>query len=156
MRADEIAAETTSFVHPWNSNTEMRVAWLGSSMGLARTGVNLLTLPAGGASFTYHAHHREEEWIYILSGRAVLDAGDAQHQLGPGDFVTFPAPQQPHQLRNTSTADVVYLAGGERAELDVTEFPKLNKRIIRVANQIAVYDLDDTQPPPPFPGIEPL
>jgi uncharacterized cupin superfamily protein len=60
------------------------------------------------------------------------------------------------QLRNTSSADVVYFAGGERAEFDVSDFPKLGKRVVRIANKIAVYDLDDTQDPPAFAGIEPL
>jgi uncharacterized cupin superfamily protein len=154
--ADQIQAQTQTFVHPWNPKSEMRAAWLGGAAGLVRTGVNLLRLPPGGESFTYHAHHHEEEWIYIISGRAILDDGDAQHELGPGDFVAFPAPSQAHQLRNTSAADVVYLSGGERAELDVSDFPKLGKRMVRIGNKIAVYDLDDTQPPPAFPGIEPL
>jgi uncharacterized cupin superfamily protein len=125
-----------------------------TSAGLTRTGLNLLTLPPGGGSFTYHAHHREEEWIYILSGRAVLDAGDAQHELGglrrvPSAAATASAAQHLDCRRPLSRR---WRTRGDR----LTEFPKLKKRIIRVANQVAVYDLDDTQLPPPFPGIEPL
>jgi uncharacterized cupin superfamily protein len=153
VRADAIAAQTRPFVHPWNPRSEMRAAWLGGSAGLTRTGVNLLRLPPGNESFTYHAHLHEEEWIYIVSGRAVLDDGDACHELGAGDFAAFPTPSQPHQLRNPFDADVVYLAGGERAQLDVVDFPRLGKRVVRVGNRATVHELDGGTPLP-FPGFD--
>jgi uncharacterized cupin superfamily protein len=153
VRADEVDAQSRTFAHPWNPRSEMRAAWLGGSSGLTRTGVNLLRLPPGNESFTYHAHLHEEEWIYVVSGRAILDDGDAHHELGPGDFVAFPTPSQPHQLRNAFDTDVVYLSGGERAHIDVTDFPRLGKRVVRIAGRATVYDLDSGTPLP-FPGFE--
>jgi uncharacterized cupin superfamily protein len=155
LRADEIEAQTRSFSHPWNPRSDMRAAWLGGASGLTRTGLNLLRLPPGGESFTYHAHLHEEEWIYLLSGRAVLADGDAEHELGAGDFVAFPTPSQPHQLRNPYGDEVVYLSGGERAHMDVADFPRLGKRVVRIGNRAMVYELDGGAPFP-FPGIDPL
>jgi uncharacterized cupin superfamily protein len=156
--AAEIEAQTRSFIHPWNPRppgTEMRAAWLGGPAGLARAGLNLFRLPPGGESFVYHAHLHEEEWIYLLSGRAVLDAGDAPHELGPGDFVAFPTPSQPHQLRNPFDDDVVYLSGGERAPFDVCDFPRHGKRVVQIGERATVYELDSGAPLP-FPGFEQL
>ncbi len=153
VHAPEVEAQTRTFTHPWNPRSEMRAAWLGGSAGLTRTGVNLLRLPPGNESFTYHAHLHEEEWIYLLSGRAVLDDGDAHHELGAGDFVAFPTPSQPHQLRNPFDADVVYLSGGERAHIDVADFPRLGKRVVRIDGRAVVYELDSGTPFP-FAGFE--
>jgi uncharacterized cupin superfamily protein len=155
VRADEVEAQSRPFSHPWNPRSEMRAAWLGAAAGLTRTGLNLLRLPPGGESFTYHAHLHEEEWIYVLSGRAVLDDGDAQHELAAGDFVAFPAPSQAHQLRNPHGDDVVYLAGGEHAEFDVGDFPRLGKRLVRLGTRATVYELDSGTALP-FEGFEKL
>lgn len=155
VRAAEVEAQTQAFRHPWNPRSEMRAAWLGGTAGLTRTGVNLLRLPPGGESFTYHAHLHEEEWIYLVSGRAILDDGDAQHELAAGDFVAFPTPSQAHQLRNPHGEDVVYLSGGERAQIDVTDFPRLGKRVVRIGQRATVYELD-TGEPLPFPGFDRL
>jgi uncharacterized cupin superfamily protein len=155
VRAAEVEAQTQAFRHPWNPRSEMRAAWLGGTAGLTRTGVNLLRLPSGGESFTYHAHLHEEEWIYVVSGRAILDDGDAQHELAAGDFVAFPTPSQPHQLRNPYGEDVVYLSGGERAQIDVTDFPRQGKRVVRIGQRATVYELD-TGEPLPFPGFDRL
>lgn len=155
VHAAEIDAQTRSFSHPWNPRSPMRAAWLGNASGLMRTGVNLLRLPPGGESFTYHAHLHEEEWIYLLSGRAVLADGEAQHELAAGDFAAFPTPSQPHQLRNPYEDEVVYLSGGERAHMDVADFPHVGKRVVRIGNRAVAYDLDDGAPLP-FPEIDPL
>ncbi|HVV84920.1 MAG TPA: cupin domain-containing protein [Kofleriaceae bacterium] len=155
MRAAEVEAHATPFVHPWNPKSEMRGAFLGRPAGLRRTGINLIRVPPGKESFTYHAHLHEEEWLYVLSGRAIVDSGDAQHEVGPGDFVAFPTPSQAHQLRNVFDEEVVYLTGGEHAELDVTDFPRLGKRVVRLDTAHAVYDLDDGEPMP-VPGVDEL
>src|SRR5687768_4447018 len=101
LRAAEIEATSGTFSHPWNERSEMRGAMLGRPAGLTRTGLNLITIPPGKEAFVFHAHLHEEEWIYILSGRATIDDGDRQHEVGPGDFIAFPTPSQAHQLRNT-------------------------------------------------------
>jgi uncharacterized cupin superfamily protein len=155
FRAADIEARAVAFTHPWNPRSEMRGAFLGRPAGLKRTGVNLITVPPGKESFTYHAHLHEEEWLYILSGRAVIDDGDAQHEVVAGDFVAFPTPSQAHQLRNPYDEPVVYLTGGEASEQDVADFPRLGKRLVRIGERCVVYDLESgTQFP--FPGIEKL
>jgi uncharacterized cupin superfamily protein len=155
QRAAEITAQSQSFTHPWNPNSEMHGAQLGRPGGLVRSGINVIRVPAGKEAFTFHAHLHEEEWIYILSGRALLDLGDESHELGAGDFVAFPTPSQPHQLRNPFDADVVYLTGGESADFDVADYPRLGKRMVRVGMRATVYDLETGQPFP-YPEVERL
>lgn len=155
IRAAEITAQSQSFTHPWNPSSEMRGAMLGRPAGLERTGLNLITIPPGKEAFTYHAHLHEEEWLYVLSGRAMVDDGDGHHELGPGDFIAFPTPSQAHQLRNPYDEPVVYLTGGENCELDVVDYPRLGKRMVRIGGRATVYDLE-AGTRFPFPGIEKL
>jgi uncharacterized cupin superfamily protein len=153
LRAAEAAATSGTFSHPWNPSSEMHGAMLGRAAGLERCGLNLIRVPAGKESFTYHAHLHEEEWVYILSGRATIESGDVMHEVAAGDFIAFPTPSEPHVLRNTSSEDVVYLTGGERAALDVCDFPRDGKRMVRLGERATVYDLDGGAPFP-FPGVE--
>jgi len=155
IRAAESAASAATFRHPWNPQSEMHGAILGRAAGLLRTGLNLIRVPPGKESFTYHAHLHEEEWIYILSGRAVVESGGVAHEVAAGDFIAFPTPSEPHILRNTSTEDVTYLTGGERAPFDVADFPRDGKRMVRIGERASVYELA-AGAPFPFPGVDPF
>jgi uncharacterized cupin superfamily protein len=155
IRAAESAASSATFRHPWNPLSEMHGAILGRAAGLSRTGLNLIRVPPGKESFTYHAHLHEEEWIYVLSGHAVIESGDTVHEIAPGDFIAFPTPSEPHILRNTSTEDVVYLTGGERAPFDIADFPRDGKRLVRIGERATVYELNSGSAFP-FPGVDPF
>jgi uncharacterized cupin superfamily protein len=37
---------------------------------------------------------------YVLDGRGTLVSGGTEESIGPGDFVAFPIPSEPHHLRN--------------------------------------------------------
>jgi uncharacterized cupin superfamily protein len=145
VRAADIAAHAQQFSHPWNPQSEMRGTQLARSVGLKRTGVNFIRVPAGKESYVYHAHHYEEEWVYILSGRALALIDDVEYPVAAGDFIGFPAPSVPHLLKNPGPEDLVYLSGGENREFEVADFPKLGKRMIRRGNQIEIYDSADAQ-----------
>ncbi|MEP0859800.1 cupin domain-containing protein, partial [Trichocoleus sp. DQ-U1] len=82
----------------------------------------------------------EEEWVYILSGRGIAEIGDVECEVGPGDFMGFGLPQQPHHLRNPFNEDLVYLIGGEAGRLDVGVFPRLGKRVIRDGESAYIFD----------------
>jgi len=150
VRAADIAEHAQEFSHPWNSNSEMRGTQLARSVGLKRTGVNFVRVPAGKESFVYHSHQYEEEWIYVLSGRAIALIDDTEYEVGAGDFIGFPAPSLAHLLRNPGTEDLVYLSGGENREFEVADFPKLGKRMVRQGKHIDIYDIADAQPMGPL------
>ncbi len=145
VRAADIARHAQQFSHPWNPNSEMLGTQLARSVGLKRTGVNFIRVPAGRESYVYHSHHYEEEWIYVLSGRAITLIDDVEYEVGAGDFIGFPAPSVPHLMKNPGPDDLVYLSGGENREFDVAEFPGLGKRMIRRGNQVEIYDVADAQ-----------
>jgi uncharacterized cupin superfamily protein len=141
MRATDIAAHAQEFTHPWNPASQMIGTQLARSVGLKRAGVNFLRVPAGRESYAYHSHQHEEEWIYILSGRAVAVIDGADYEVGPGDFIGFPTPSVAHLLRNPGPEELVYLVGGENRDHDVAEFPTMGRRMIRTGKDVQVEDL---------------
>jgi len=55
----------------------------------------------------------------------------------------FPTPSVAHHLRNPFSEDLVYLMGGENRDMEVADFPKLGKRMIRRIDGIDIFDLSD-------------
>jgi len=141
VRAADIAAHSQEFSHPWNPNSQMFGTQLALSVGLKRTGVNFIRVPAGKESYIYHSHQHEEEWIYVLSGKAIALIDDVEYEVNAGDFIGFPAPSVAHHMRNPGPADLVYLVGGENRETEVVDFPTLKKRMERRGKQMDVYDV---------------
>ena len=146
LRAEEIRALEEGGAHPWNPKSQLRGTRLGTATGLSRTGVNLMRIAPGKESFVYHTHHYEEEWIYILSGRAVAEIDGAEHEVGAGDFMGFATPSVAHHLRNPFDVELVYLCGGESREFEVADFPKQGRRMIRRGKSIDIFRIDDAKP----------
>ncbi len=132
--------------HPYNARAEMHGWLLSRAAGLRRIAVNLAWIPPGRESAIYHVHHREEEWAYVLEGRGIAEVNDVEHAIGPGDFLGFP-PGTAHLLRNTGAEDLLVLEGGEvLPDVDVAEFPRLGRRLVRVGTRVAVYPLEAEVP----------
>jgi uncharacterized cupin superfamily protein len=143
LRTEEIAARSRKFIHPWNPKSEIQATWVGRMAGLVRTGVGVGRLAPGRESFAYHAHHSEEEWVYVVSGRAVARIDGSDYELGPGDFVAFPTPSVPHNMSNPFDEDVVYLMGGENHATDVVDFPELGRRMVKASGAIKYYPMSE-------------
>lgn len=145
VKADEVAEKAGGFSHPWNPNSEIIGTHLSTLVRLSRTGVSLVRIPAGKESFVYHSHQREEEWIYVIFGRGVAEIDDEEFEVGAGDFMGFPAPSVAHHLRNPYDEDLVYLVGGENLDVEISDFPRLGKRMLRRGQDVEIYDTSDAQ-----------
>ena len=132
--------------HPFNPASDVYLRPLGRPVGLKRLSLSLARIPPGGESFIYHAHERDEEFLYILSGHGRTEIGDEVFEVGPGDFMGFPAPSVGHHLTNPYDEDLVYLMGGEHSGLDVASFPRVGKRVIFAESGIACVDEADLRP----------
>jgi uncharacterized cupin superfamily protein len=145
-RSDAPDAKVTEggvFSHPLNPKSEVHMRSLGDAVGLERLGVHLMRIAPGKESFVFHMHHTEEEFIYVLSGRGIAEIGDEEHEVGPGDFMGFPTPSVGHHLKNPFTEDLVYLAGGERRVAEIADFPRIDKRLVRVGMSVSIHGIDD-------------
>jgi uncharacterized cupin superfamily protein len=129
-RAAEIAPTARPFTQKLNHNSLFRAAALSRLAGMERAHVSLVRLPPGKDSFAYHAHMLEEEWVYIISGRAIAEIDGKETEVGPGDFMGFATPSVAHVLKNKFEEECVYLMGGEDKPIDVVSYPDLNKRFL--------------------------
>src|SRR6267142_2807777 len=134
---ESIPEETSQ--HPMNPNSEIHGWSLSDLCGLQRVGLHLIRIPPGKESFIFHKHHLEEEFLYVLSGKAGLEADDQTYELGPGDFVGLAAPSVGHHLKNPGDTDLVYLSGGERREFELADFPRHNKRMARLGREVTIF-----------------
>lgn len=138
--AELAAAPELHIRHPLNPNSDVHVRPVGQMAGLKRMVISLARVPPGRESFIYHAHERDEEFLYIVSGRGRALIDGQEHEVGPGDVMAFPTPSVAHHLVNPYGEDLVYLMGGERSGLDIGTFPEIGKRIVFTGREILLVD----------------
>jgi uncharacterized cupin superfamily protein len=147
LTAAEIAAGPSRRIkHPFNPNSDVTLRSLGAAVGLQRVSLTLARVPPGKESFIYHAHERDEEFVYVLSGRGRAEIDGAWFEVGAGDFMGFPTPSVAHHLTNPYDEDLVYLMGGEHSGIDVGIFPRLGKRILFTERDITCIDDQSATP----------
>jgi len=97
---------------------------LGDLFGLTNFGVNLTRLPPGAASSLRHAHAKQDEFVYVLEGEAVLVTNAGETELRPGMCAGFRAGTgDAHHLVNRGGRDVLYIEIGDRTPGDSATYP---------------------------------
>ncbi len=130
-------------VHQFNEKAVRHTRSLGDLLGLSRSGIHLVRVEPGFETTQFHFHHHDEEFIYILSGRGIAEIGDEQFEIGPGDFMAFVQGSFPHAMRNPFDTDLTYLMGGNRNDIDICDYPRINRRMYRVNGVKTFVNLDD-------------
>ena len=129
-------------IHQFNDKAIRHTRSLGDSLGLSTIGIHLVRLEQGYESTQFHFHHCDEEFIYILSGSGVAEIGDAEYKVSAGDFMGFCQHSLPHSLCNPNIEDLVYLMGGSRNEIDICDYPRINRRMYRVKGEKRYVDME--------------
>jgi uncharacterized cupin superfamily protein len=110
---------------------------LTPSMGKGHLGVNQTRLPPGRVAVPFHAHQRDDEVFFVLSGRGVLRYGDTLRDIGPGDCIACPARTGiAHQIANPFDEDLVYLAIGTNDPDEVCTYPDTGKVLVRSLSRV--------------------
>lgn len=109
-------------------------AMFSANIGARQLGYNLTVLPPGKVQCPFHVHHGEEEMFLILDGEGELRFGSARYPLRKHDVIACPAggPDFAHQIINTGTTDLRYLALSNRLAIDVCEYPDSQKLAVFV------------------------
>jgi uncharacterized cupin superfamily protein len=102
---------------------------IGVHIGARQLGYNLTVLPPGKAQCPFHSHHGEEEMFLILEGRGELRFGDQRYPIREHDVIACPTggPEVAHQIINTGTTTMRYLALSTLSELDACGYPDSGK-----------------------------
>lgn len=142
ISAQAIAAmEAVKRVHFLNDKAVRDNKAIGDAAGLKNLGVHLITVQPGHRSTEYHFHHYEEECVYVLSGHGTATIGEQTHKVGPGDFMAHPIDQIAHDMVNDGTEPLVCLVIGQRLTQDITDYPRLGKRLYRHSGARSLVDM---------------
>lgn len=113
---------------PWKQAMDHgKFAGRRKALGGEKLSCGLWELPPGKRSFPLHVHHVTEEAMYVVSGRAKVRTPQGETEIGPGDFVSFPAGGPAHQLENGGPEPLVYLAMSAVQGFDIVEYPDSDK-----------------------------
>jgi uncharacterized cupin superfamily protein len=101
---------------------------LGAPLGAKKLGYNLTEIPPGKRAFPYHFHHVNEEMFLVLAGAGELRWSGGTHPLKPMDIVCCPpGADGAHQIINTGSAPLRYLALSTTEDPEVVEYPDSGK-----------------------------
>jgi len=105
-----------------NTDTYKQIK-VGNLGGLTQFGVNKTILPTNSATAMRHWHEEEDEFVFIISGSAILADKDGEHEMNSGDCATFKAgDNNGHAIVNKSNEDVVLLEVGTRSQKDILHY----------------------------------
>jgi uncharacterized cupin superfamily protein len=126
--ADVAESNFTTYPEPFRTDNSRR--WnrrLGEHAGLRNFGVNLTRLVPGAQSSARHAHARQDEFIWVVSGEVVLETNEGAQTLGAGMCAGFPAGTgNAHRFVNRSQSDALLLVVGDRTPLEEITYPDVD------------------------------
>lgn len=142
INLDEVVIEDRALMfQPHGAAVERfgsRTGPIGPRIGAKQLGYNITAVPPGKRAFPLHNHHANEEMFYILQGSGELRMGDERWSIRQGDFIASPAggAESAHQIINTGSDELRYLAVSTMLTPEVVEYPDSGK-VALLSRQIA-------------------
>lgn len=128
VRADDAPprARPSNYPEPFASRMRGRtIRPLGDLFGLKNFGANLTTLAPGAVSSLRHAHSRQDEFVYVLSGTPTLVTDQGDTPMPAGLCIGFPAGTgDAHMFVNRTEEECVLLVVGDRSPGDSASYPE--------------------------------
>jgi len=134
-------------------------ATISDHIGAQKLGYNLTVLPPGKAQCPFHCHHGEEEMFFILEGEGELRFGDQRYPIRAHDVICCPpgGAEVAHQIINTGSTTMRYLAMSSLVEIETCEYPDSQKisivagprgargvrKMFRAENTVDYYDREN-------------
>lgn len=105
------------------------MAPIGHRLGAQKLGYNLTVVPPGHGAFPFHSHRVNEEMFFVLEGTGEVRIGDETWPIRAGDVIGCPpgGPETAHQITNTGTATLRYLAVSTSQTPEICEYPDSGK-----------------------------
>lgn len=140
-----------------------RRALFSEGIGARKLAYNLTVLPPGKAQCPFHAHRAEEEMFLILEGEGELRFGAQRHRIRRNDVIACPTggAEVAHQIINTGSVELRYLALSTVAEVEACEYPDSGKlgvfaqapgqarlrKLFHAEADVDYYDRENTRSP---------
>jgi len=112
------------------SRFEARATRLGGAVGARALGAQYIVVPPGKSAYPLHNHRNNEEMFIILDGEGIYRRGAGESwPIRAGDVISAPAggPETAHQIVNSGSSDIRYIAVSTRNDPDIFEYPESGK-----------------------------
>ena len=124
LNLDEVALEP----HGHGQAFEAQLGAVGKTLGTDKLGCTLVVVAPGKKAWPYHLHHANEELFVILAGEGTLRYDGTTYPLRAGDVVAALAgPGTAHQISNSGSGELRYLAISTMEHPEVAEYPDSGK-----------------------------
>ena len=101
----------------------------------------------GGHSSERHAHSKQDEFIWVVSGSVVLETNEGRQTLGPGACAGFAAGSgNAHRFVNETAVDAFLLVIGDRTPFDEVTYPDIDNHARYGADGKYVHTSKDGTP----------
>jgi uncharacterized cupin superfamily protein len=108
---------------------DARMGQVGSLIGAQKLGYNITAVPPGMRAFPLHNHRVNEEMFFVLQGAGEVRIGGERHAIRQGDIIACPpgGPELAHQIINTGSEELRYLAVSTKMTPEIAEYPDSGK-----------------------------
>jgi uncharacterized cupin superfamily protein len=102
-------------------------------IGAQKLGYNITAVPPGKRAAPFHSHPAKEEMFFVLQGSGEVRIGEARYPLRTGDIIACTAggKETAHQIINTGTEELRYLAVSTEHRLEMAQYPDSRKFAVR-------------------------
>lgn len=129
--ANPVATLASLALEHWRQSDFFQAASasFGSTIGLKKLGISYDEVPPGKSACPFHSHHMEEELFVILEGEGTYRFGPERLPVKAGDVLGAPTggPETAHQIINTGSVPLKFLAIANNADTEVCEYPDSGK-----------------------------
>lgn len=108
---------------------DARMGFISTRVGAKKLGYNITAVPPGKRAFPHHNHHVNEEMFFILEGTGEIRIGNNVYPIRSGDIIACPpgGKETAHQIINTGSVELKYLAVSTKMSPEMAEYPDSNK-----------------------------
>lgn len=108
---------------------DARFGAVAARIGASKLGYNITAVPPGKSAFPFHNHWVNEEMVFVLQGAGTIRIGSETCPLSEGDFVALPPgdASRAHEIINTGSVELRYLAVSTRQSPEVGQYPDSGK-----------------------------
>jgi uncharacterized cupin superfamily protein len=112
---------------------EARTGVIGARIGAQKLGYNVTAVPPGKRAWPFHNHPAKEEMFFVLQGNGEVRIGEARYPIRTGDVIACPAggTETAHQIINTGSEELRYLAVSTEHSLEMAQYPDSGKFAVK-------------------------
>jgi uncharacterized cupin superfamily protein len=129
LNIDEVVVQAVALQGDVATRYDLRKGEIARHIGARKLGYRLTVVAPDKRACPFHSHRNDEEMFFILEGTGELRHGDARYPLRAGDVVACPpgGPETAHQIINTGTVELRYLAVSTMEPVEICEYPDSGK-----------------------------